>query len=355
MPSRNSDLIYIALFIATASVLQITEWMLPNPLPGVKLGLANMVTLVALILYGAKFAIWVAAGRTIFSSIIIGTFLSPAFVLSFSGAVTAALVMGLLYRPLGKLSPLGVSISGAVIHNLIQILIVYLIFVKHPGIMFIFPLLLAASVITGGLNGYLAKKIVPRIAEFSPRRIYLASSSPRRRKILQRAGLPVIVIPPGEVEETPRQGEAPKEYAMRQAENKLRSVAGKLKVSGSIITGDTVVVCGGNIFLKPGNSEKAVKMLSLLNGKEQEIITAVILKDLSNGRKYWRTVTTTLKMKELSREDIIKFSREHYDKAGGYAIQGMKDRHIEYIKGSYSNVVGFPKGQVRQLLKKVRL
>ncbi|MDA3792412.1 MAG: Gx transporter family protein [Elusimicrobia bacterium] len=357
MLSRNKNIVYIALFIAAASALQITEWMLPNPIPAVKLGLANMVTLIALILYGPKSAFWVAAGRTIFSSIIIGTFLSPAFVLSFSGAVTSAGVMVLLYRPLGKLSPVGVSISGAVVHNSVQVLLVYLLFIRHPGIMFILPVLLVGAVITGSLNGYLAKKIAPRLAEFSPRRIYLASSSPRRKDMLEKAGLPVTVIFPGEVfpgkvEETPRPQEDPKKYARRQAENKIKAVYKNIKPPGCVISGDTVVACGGEIFLKPGTIENAEKMLIRLNGRRQEVITAVVLKELSTGRIYKKTVSTVLKLREFSRADIIKFSREHYDKAGGYAIQGMKDKHIEYIKGSYSNVVGFPVGAVRKLLKK---
>ncbi|MEA3506501.1 MAG: Gx transporter family protein [Elusimicrobiota bacterium] len=352
MPAHSKNRVYLALFIAAASVLQIIEWMVPNPLPGIKLGLANMVTLLALILYGAKFSLGVAVGRTLFSSLIIGAFLSPTFILSFSGALFSALTMVVLYRPLGKLSPVGVSICGAVVHNLVQVFIVYYLLVKHPGIIFLLPLLLAAAVITGSLNGYLAKIIAPRVAEFASRRIFLASISPRRREMLKKEGLPVIFIDPGEAEQPPAAGEDPRNYALRQAENKVELVFARVNPPGAVLSGDTVVSSGGEIFLKPGSKEKARKMLNRLNGRRQKVITAVVLKELQSGKVYKNVVTTELKMKEFSQREIAELSRSHYDKAGGYAIQGLKDSHIEYIRGSYSNVVGFPRRAVREILKK---
>ena len=88
----------ISLWVAIASIMQISESLIPHPIPGIRFGLANMVTLTILANYTFLIALEVAILRTIVSSFIIGTFMSPAFVLSFSAALTSTLSMGILYR-----------------------------------------------------------------------------------------------------------------------------------------------------------------------------------------------------------------------------------------------------------------
>ncbi|MEO0081903.1 MAG: Gx transporter family protein, partial [candidate division WOR-3 bacterium] len=88
----------LAALVACASVLQVAETLLPYPLPGVRLGLANVFTLVALVETGPADAFHLALLRSLLSSFVLGTFLSPAFVLSFAGAVVSAAVMVLLFR-----------------------------------------------------------------------------------------------------------------------------------------------------------------------------------------------------------------------------------------------------------------
>ena len=117
---NNNNTIFLAIFIATAAAVNIAESLIPHPV-GLKLGLANMVTLIGLVSMGRKFAFKVAIGRVILSSILLGTFLTPTFYLSFSGALVACVSMILLYRPLGKISLVGVSVVGAVMHNMAQL------------------------------------------------------------------------------------------------------------------------------------------------------------------------------------------------------------------------------------------
>jgi septum formation protein len=314
---------------------------------------ANMVTLIGLVSMGRKFAFKVAIGRVILSSILLGTFLTPTFYLSFSGALVACVSMILIYRPLGKISLVGVSVVGAIMHNMTQLTLAYLILIKHGGILFMFPLLIISAVIAGIINGYLAFKIIPRIAEFADRKIFLASGSQRRITILKKAGLPVIVVLPAVEEDRPGENEDPLEFSMRQARKKLESVTGKLLPPGCVISSDTIVEIDGKIFIKPEDTEDAGNMLKTLSDKEQRVYTAVVIKNLKTGRKFEKVEITTLKMKKFTEEEIEEFKGKHLDKAGGYAIQGMSDKYIQWIKGSYTNVVGFPVEVVRGFLKNI--
>jgi len=350
---NENKIMLLAIYIAAASVFQIIESFLPHPIPYLRLGLANMVTLVAIITAGGIFGLKVAVGRTLLSSFITGSFLSPGFYLSFGGAVISSLVMSVLYRPLGKLTPIGVSIIGAASHNFSQLLIAYFMLIGHIGIIYIFPILIVASVAAGYINGYLAVKIVPKIAEFSQRKVFLVSGSPRRIDILRNAGVPYVVVLPETEEDRPLKGQTAKEYAMVQAKKKINSVIEKLPKNGAAIAADTVVELKGEIFVKPQDGDEAAYMLNKLGGEVQEVHTAVIVINLSNNTRYEKVITTKVKMKKLSKEDINRLKGKNIDKAGGYAIQGMKDEYIEWIKGSYANAAGFPVEAVRYFLSKV--
>jgi heptaprenyl diphosphate synthase len=94
MMDEKKRILYISVLIALASVLQIVESLFPHPLPWLRLGLANIITLTSLVIFGYAIAVQVAVLRTILSSFILGTFLTPGFFLSFSGALMSALVMG---------------------------------------------------------------------------------------------------------------------------------------------------------------------------------------------------------------------------------------------------------------------
>jgi len=159
-------IVYISALIALASVLQIGESLFPHPVPWLRLGLANMITLTSLIIFGYAIAIQVAVFRTVLSSFLLGTFFTPGFFLSFSGALMSALVMGGIYslgrmgrgnpssRYLFGFSIIGVSILGAVSHNLTQLFVAYLFLIRHRGVFLILPFLIVAGVVTGFITGY---------------------------------------------------------------------------------------------------------------------------------------------------------------------------------------------------------
>lgn len=160
----------IALLVACASMLQIVESLIPHPIPGVRLGLANMITLVALINIGFKASVEIAVMRTIVSSLILGTFLSPGFMLSFTGALASALVMGAAYRITCMikrvfLSMVGLSLLGSITHNLVQIGLVYVFFIQHKGILMLLPLIGISSVIMGWISGLVASHVCRKLDE----------------------------------------------------------------------------------------------------------------------------------------------------------------------------------------------
>src|SRR4030042_1187275 len=141
---KNRQIKETAFLVACASVLQIAESLFPHPIPGIRLGLANIMTLVALVSIGFGAALEIAVFRTVISSFILGTFLSPSFFLSFSGALMSALVMGLTYQlsfvnRKVYLSFVGISVAGSITHNLVQISLVYFILIRHTGIFYLLP------------------------------------------------------------------------------------------------------------------------------------------------------------------------------------------------------------------------
>jgi len=157
----------IAVLVAQAIVLHLFEALipLPIPIPGVKLGLANIITLLALVLFDFKSALLIAVLRTVLGSLLSGTFFNIAFFMSFAGAVAATLLMAGLMR-LGPtpgidspFSWLGISIAGAVAHNLGQ-LAVASILIQHIAIFYYLPIMLISSVPTGLLTGLLLRELL---------------------------------------------------------------------------------------------------------------------------------------------------------------------------------------------------
>ena len=160
----------IALLVSLACVLQISESLIPHPIPGLRLGLANMLTLTALVVMGFRYALEVAVLRTVLSSFIMGTFMSPTFILSLSGAVISALIMGFFYwlsglHPRCRLSIIGISIIGAFSHNIVQLYLAYLLLIKHGGIFIFLPWLSIGAVATGWVVGIVAGGVCRKLEE----------------------------------------------------------------------------------------------------------------------------------------------------------------------------------------------
>jgi heptaprenyl diphosphate synthase len=157
-----------ALLVSAAVILQIAESFFPQLVPGVKLGLANMIVLIAIVNIGPGVAFEIAIMRTLISSLILGTFLSPSFVLSFSSAMTSTAAMAGLYMlsKRGKrvyLSLVGISIIGALVHNLTQISLVYLILIKNTGVFMLVPWLGLSAIIMGWVTGTVASQVCARL------------------------------------------------------------------------------------------------------------------------------------------------------------------------------------------------
>ncbi len=168
--STDHKIYKIALLVAFACVLQIAESLIPHPIPGLRLGLANMLTLTAMVVLGFGYALEIAVLRTVLSAFIMGTFMSPTFILSFAGAVLSTLIMGFFYWLSGvhrhlRLSIIGISIIGAFCHNLVQLYLAYLLLVKHAGIFVFFPWLSLGAVATGWVVGVVAGGVCRRLIE----------------------------------------------------------------------------------------------------------------------------------------------------------------------------------------------
>lgn len=158
----------IAWLAALAIGIHVLEAAVPSPVPGIKPGLANIITLLALIQFGWRTAAWVNLLRILVGSLIIGTFLTPTFMLSLAGALASLLALGLLWA-LGRwwLGPLGLSVVASLGHMSGQFVLAYYLFIPHPGLWHLFPVLLTAALIFGIVNGIIVNLTLQGIAHRS--------------------------------------------------------------------------------------------------------------------------------------------------------------------------------------------
>lgn len=151
----------VARMAAVALGLTILEGAIPSPLPGVKPGLANIVTLIVLARYGWRIAAWVSLLRVLAGSLLFGNFLTPGFFLSLSGALLSLLVLALAQRlPSGGFGPVSHSIYAAFAHISGQMLVVYLWLIPHAGIAYLIPIFATAALVFGTVNGLIAARFM---------------------------------------------------------------------------------------------------------------------------------------------------------------------------------------------------
>ncbi|MBL8648279.1 MAG: septum formation protein Maf [Sphingosinicella sp.] len=179
--------------------------------------------------------------------------------------------------------------------------------------------------------------------------LVLASSSPRRRALLEQIGIvPARTLSP-DIDETPRRDELPRDYAVRLAAEKAAAVPrGPGEV---VIAGDTTVAAGRRI-LPPAETDDVVRQcLMLLSGRRHRVYSAVAVID-AEGRLRERVAETIVTFKRLSAAEIDAYVRagEGRGKAGGYAIQGRAAAFVRFLSGSYSGVVGLPLYETSALL-----
>jgi septum formation protein len=183
------------------------------------------------------------------------------------------------------------------------------------------------------------------------RQLILASRSPRRKQLLKEAALKFKVKPARVSEEMGRRFSVARLKAV--ALRKAKAAAKRLK-KGVVIGADTIVVVKGKIYGKPGSIRKARKMLAELSGTVQNVWSAVALVDTENGKSSVKTCRSRIKMKKLSPEDIEYLANKNLDKAGGYGIQ-EDDEYLTVLGGSLTNIVGFPMGLVKRMLKEFKV
>ncbi len=179
--------------------------------------------------------------------------------------------------------------------------------------------------------------------------IVLASSSPRRTQLLDMLGIPHAVEPP-EIDERQHVGETPAEAATRLARTKALAIA-RRRPADHVLGADTIVVIGGEPIGKPGSAAEAEAMLSLLQGAEHEVVTAVAL---AHGDQIDdRLDVTRVRFRPLDAEMVRAYvaTGEPLDKAGAYGIQGFGAVLIERIDGDFFGVMGLPLRHVVDLLE----
>ncbi|MCC7442905.1 MAG: septum formation protein Maf [Bdellovibrionales bacterium] len=189
----------------------------------------------------------------------------------------------------------------------------------------------------------------------------MASTSPRRRELLERAGVSFVTASP-DVDETPRRGEKPTALVRRLARAKaLAALAGQAPEPGRVVlAADTIVVdpSGKRVLGKPVDEPDARRMLKLIAGRTHRVYTGYCLIGSDRARPgksltVVRVVCTRVTMSPMDADGITRYllAGESMDKAGSYAAQGVGMTLIQSISGSYTNVVGLP---VHEVLKDLR-
>ena len=182
--------------------------------------------------------------------------------------------------------------------------------------------------------------------------LVLASSSPRRKKVLERLGLAFDVVAAPEGVEGEWRGEDPAEYARRAAAAKASATA-ELRPASLVLAADTIVVLDGDVLGKPASEGGAREMLARLSGCEHEVLTAVAIvppeKVAVDGIE-----STRVRFRNLAAEEIAAYvaTGEPLDKAGAYGIQGFGAALVEEIHGCYFSVMGLPVARLLRLLRK---
>ncbi len=184
--------------------------------------------------------------------------------------------------------------------------------------------------------------------------LILASASIRRSEILDQIGLAYTVIPSGFDEDT-IQIENPIEYVETLAFKKAESIPCSTEPNTIILGADTVVVIDEHILEKPSSVEESKKYLNMLSGREHQVYTGVSLYRPWDKKTITTHQMTTVVFDVLTKDDIDFYTstKEPFDKAGGYGIQGIGARFVKEIHGDYLNVVGLPVNLVLKLLKEM--
>lgn len=188
--------------------------------------------------------------------------------------------------------------------------------------------------------------------------LVLASTSPRRKELLQQIGVKFTQLSI-DINEDVAEAESAEHYVLRLAKEKSAAgfelLSAAEKTTRIVLAADTTVVCEGNILAKPETLEHSKEILRQLSGREHLVMSAIGIH--SQDRALQEVVTTKVKFRKISDAEIEAYwqSGEPQDKAGSYGIQGLGAVFVESITGSYSSVVGLPLCETAQLLNQFNI
>ena len=182
--------------------------------------------------------------------------------------------------------------------------------------------------------------------------IVLASSSPRRKELLQQLGLDFEIYSP-DIDESVHENELVHHYVERLAREKAQTVL-KLFPEAIVIAADTSLGLDGQIIGKPESKNHAFEIWKQLSGRWHDVFSGLCV--ATQQQMLSQVVQTQVEFQHLTTQDMEDYwtTGEPVGKAGGYAIQGIASQYIPQIQGGYSNVVGLPLYEFAQLFKRVK-
>jgi septum formation protein len=198
------------------------------------------------------------------------------------------------------------------------------------------------------------------LLDLGPRRLVLASASPRRSELLQSVGLQFDVLP-ADIDESPQPGELPASYVSRLSREKAAAVIGRTGgATVAVVAADTTVDVDGMVLEKPSDDDDARRMLRLLSGRTHLVHTGVTVSWSPEARERG---TETVVVETVVVETAVEFvvmtpsmiewyigTGEPFGKAGAYAIQGAGGALVRRLEGSVTNVIGLPLAETLELL-----
>ena len=182
--------------------------------------------------------------------------------------------------------------------------------------------------------------------------LILASQSPRRRELLGLTGLD-FVVRVADIDETMDKSLPAADEVARVSRKKAMAV--KRSPGDVVVAADTIVVCGGEILGKPKNEDDAFRMLSMLSGRDHQVMTGMTV--MRDDEVHTETEVTDIHFRELLPEEIRAYiaTGEPMDKAGAYGIQGGAALFATGLRGDYYNVMGLPVCRLAQILRQMGL
>jgi len=168
---QTRELVFISLLGSMAIIIHVVERGIPNPIPWLKMGWANMIVLAALELFGVLPACGIVCLRIFIGGLLSGTLFGPSFLMSASGGFTSFTVMALVRRfSFSRVGLVGISLFGAYTHIITQIFVAYFVLIRHKSVFLLLPILLSVSLVTGFINGlgacYLTRHLKRALQEY---------------------------------------------------------------------------------------------------------------------------------------------------------------------------------------------